>query len=260
MPAHETTDDSISDSRDPWVPAASPTKYSFTRKSLAWSVHLLTASGAVCCLLALEATCASQWRLALGWLLLAVIVDAVDGTLARLVDVKNVLPSFDGALLDNLIDFTSYVMVPAIIIHRSEVLPAAVSLWVASAICLASTYQFCQHDAKTPDHFFKGFPSYWNITALYLLAMNLNQRTNLLIVSSLLLLVFVPIKYVYLTRTEEHRTLSLTLTAVWSVMVMGILWQLPEPNPMLVWSSMLYFVYYLSMSLYLTVGPKRQST
>ncbi len=99
-------------------------EHSGIRRALAWGVHLLTASGVVCCLLALEATYASQWRTALAWLVLAVIIDAIDGTFARLVKVRKVLPDFDGTLLDNLIDFTNYVIVPALIIHRAQLLPA----------------------------------------------------------------------------------------------------------------------------------------
>lgn len=252
MPERETIDSSTSRSG---AEAASPTSqqnYSIVRRALAWGVHLLTASGAVCCLLALEATFASDWRSALAWLVVAVFIDAIDGTLARLVEVKKVLPSFDGTLLDNLIDFVSYVIVPALIIHRAQLLPASVSFWIASAICLASAYQFCQSDAKTPDHFFTGFPSYWNIAALYLLAMKLSELANLAIVAGLVLLVFVPIKYVYVTRTVQYRALTLTLTTIWSVMAACILWQLPDPSPPLVWSSLLFFVYYVGMSLYLT--------
>lgn len=234
-------------------------EHSGIRRALAWSVHLLTASGVVCCLLALEATYASQWRTALAWLVLSVMIDAVDGTFARLVNVKNVLPDFDGALLDNLIDFTNYVIVPALIIHRAQLLPANISFWMACAICLASAYQFCQNDAKTPDHYFKGFPSYWNIAALYLLSMHLSPQLNLAIVAALVLMVFVPIKYIYVTRTKPYHKITWPLTVVWAAMALAILWQLPAPNRMLVWFSMLYFLYYFFVSLYLTLRPRAQS-
>ena len=246
----ETSDD---------VPLAAESRESSgVRQALAWGVHLLTASGVVCCLLALEATFASQWRSALAWLLVAVIIDAVDGTLARLVEVKKVLPHFDGALLDNLIDFANYVIVPALIVHRAQLLPANVSFCMACAVCLASTYQFCQNDAKTPDHFFKGFPSYWNVTALYLLSMGLSPLVNLTIMAGLVLMVFVPIKYIYVTRTKACRTITLPLTALWAVMATCILWQLPDPHRWLVWTSLLYVAYYFGMSLYLTFGSRRQ--
>ncbi len=223
------------------------------RRALAWSVHVFTASGVVCCLLAVEATYAAQWRAAFAWLVVAVLIDAVDGTLARKVKVKAVLPDFDGTLLDNLIDFTNYVIVPALIIHRAQLLPASVSLWVACMICLASAYQFCQRDAKTPDHYFTGFPSYWNIAALYLLSMGLSRPLNLAIIIALVLLVFVPIKYIYVTRTKPYQMITWPLTLIWAVMAIVMLWQLPTPNIVLVWVSQLYVAYYVCMSLYLTL-------
>ena len=196
----------------------------------------------------------------LAWLVLAVIIDAIDGTFARLVDVKSVLPNFDGTLLDNVVDYANYVIVPAWIIHRAQLVPDGISLCIASSICLASCYQFCQNDAKTPDHFFKGFPSYWNVVALYLLAMGLSPRQNLAIVAALVVMVFVPIKYIYVTRTREYRTITFPLTAAWAVLAMIILWQLPNPQPLLVWSSTLYFLYYFCISLSLTLRPLPQAS
>lgn len=238
---------------------AGPARTFATRRLAAWSVHLLTASGAVFCLLALDATYASDWRRALFWLVIAVAVDAVDGTLARMARVKDVVPTFDGTTLDNMIDFVSYVIVPAMIIHRSGVLPAEASFASVCAICLGSTFQFCQGDAKTPDHYFTGFPSYWNITAMYLLAMKLSPEMNLAIVITLVLLVFVPVKYIYVNRTRPFRRITLPLTVVWSLMGLAILWQLPDPQPWLVWTSLIYVAYYAAMSVYLTLRMRRQT-
>jgi phosphatidylcholine synthase len=139
---------------------------------------------------------------------MAVIIDAVDGTFARLVDVKAVLPNFDGTLLDNLVDYANYVIVPAWIIHRAHLVPDGISLCIASSICLASCYQFCQNNAKTSDHFFRGFPSYWNVVSLYLLALGLSPLLNLAIVVTLIFMVFVPVKYIYVTRTREYRAIT----------------------------------------------------
>lgn len=234
-------------------------RVSVAQRLLAWAVHLLTASGVVWSLLALQATFESQWRQALGWLVVAVIVDSADGTLARLIGVRRVLPHFDGTLLDNLVDFTNYVITPALILHRADLMPPATSFWAACAMCLASAYQFCQQDAKTPDHYFTGFPSYWNVTALYLLAMDLGAATNLAIVVVLIVLVFVPIKYIYVTRTKEHRSLTLTLTAVWSALALVMLYQIPDVHPLLPWASLLFVGYYFGMSVYLTLAPRPHS-
>ena len=240
--------------------AAQQIEHSRLQRARAWSVHLLTASGVFCCLLALEATYASEWRAALAWLLLAVIIDAVDGTFARYFRVKAVLPNFDGALLDNLVDFINYVIVPALIIHRAQLVPAKCSFAIACAICLASAYQFCQGDAKTADNYFKGFPSYWNVTALYLLSAGFDRIANLIIIAALIIMVFVPIKYIYVTRTKEYQTITWPLTIGWAVLAIIILWQLPQPNPLLVGISSLYFVYYFLMSLYLTIRPRLPAT
>jgi phosphatidylcholine synthase len=248
------------ESRDDCRTGSAGRQYSKVRRGLAWCVHLLTASGVVCCLFALEATGQSQWRTALAWLVLAVIIDAADGTFARLVDVKAVLPNFDGTLLDNVVDYANYVIVPAWIIHRAHLVPDGISLYIASSICLASCYQFCQNDAKTSDHFFKGFPSYWNVVALYLLALGLSPLQNLAIVAALVVMVFVPIKYIYVTRTREYRTITFPLTAIWAVMALVTLWQLPNPQPLLVWSSMLYLLYYFCISLSLTLRPPPQAS
>jgi phosphatidylcholine synthase len=229
-------------------------------RGIAWSVHLLTASGAALCLLALRAAAAARWQEAFCWLTAAVLVDGVDGGLARWARVKEVLPHVDGALLDNLIDFTSYVIVPAFILQRSDLLPATVSLAAAATICLASAYQFSNKQAKTGDHYFTGFPSYWNVVVFYLMVMKLGPLANLAIIAVLAVLVFVPIRYVYPSRTARFRPLTLTLTALWGCMVAIMLYEFPDPAPWLVWLSCSYLAYYAGLSAYLMAVPRRVST
>jgi len=219
-------------------------------------VHLLTASGAVWCLLAIEAVMAAQWRAAFAWLSLAVAVDAVDGLLARAVGVSEVLPEFDGALLDNIVDYVSYVFVPALLMDRAQLFPREWSLMLCGAICVASGYQFCQTDAKMSEHAFKGFPSYWNIVALYLLVGGMSPLANSVTVLGLVGLVFVPIPYVYPTRTVPARSWTLALTVLWGLAILAIIWQLPTPMSWLIWGSGLYVVYYVGLSLYLMKRPR----
>ncbi|MEO1998441.1 MAG: CDP-alcohol phosphatidyltransferase family protein [Planctomycetaceae bacterium] len=232
-------------------------EYSFQRRMAAWSIHLLTASGAVWCLLAIDAVVAAEWRVAFGWLALAVAVDAVDGVLARTVGVARVVPGFDGALLDNIVDYVSYVFVPAFLMHRAQLFPPDWSLVLCGAICVASGYQFCQSEAKLPEHAFKGFPSYWNIVALYLLVGELPRVANSLVVLLLMGLVFVPIPYVYPTRTLAARSWTLTLTGLWGIAIVAIIWQLPTPSSWLVWASWLYVAYYVGLSLCLLRQTRR---
>ncbi len=234
-----------------------PTRFSRSRRAVAWTIHLLTASGSVCCLLSIDAGIEHQWRAAFAWLALAVFIDAIDGALARAVGVKEVLPHFNGEQLDNIVDYASYVLVPAVLLYRAELLPTAWAWWAVAGIAMASAYQFCQSDAKTPDHYFKGFPSYWNVVVLYLLAMKLTPIANLIIVLSLIALVFVPIKYVYPSRTPHFRKLTLTLASLWGIALIAIVWQLPEPSTKLVFGSLLFVAYYLGISLYLTFHRPR---
>ena len=226
---------------------------------MAWGVHLFTASGLICLLLAMRAGVSGDWRLAFAWLAVATLIDAVDGVLARRVGVKEVLPGFDGTLLDNVIDFVGYVFVPAFFLYQAELLPPH-AVWVPAAVCIASAFQFCQADAKTADHYFKGFPSYWNVVVLYLLAMRLSPHANLAIVVVLIVLVFVPIKYLYPSRTRRLRRPTLLLTTLWGVMMIGIIAQLPEPAAWLIWTSLLYVAYYLAVSLYLTFKTRDETS
>ena len=138
----------------------------------AWSVHLLTASGAVWALLALAAIDGQRFKLAWGWMALAMLTDALDGPLARRIRVADVLPSIDGALLDNLIDYVNYVVVPAYLVLRAELMPAGTGPAVAGVICLASAFQFVHVEAKTIHGCFRGFPSFWNVVAFYLVLLD----------------------------------------------------------------------------------------
>ncbi|HEY0724091.1 MAG TPA: CDP-alcohol phosphatidyltransferase family protein, partial [Pyrinomonadaceae bacterium] len=134
----------------------------------AWLVHCYTAIGAVVGLYTILAIDKSNFRLAFLLMAVTVIIDATDGALARAARVKAIIPWFDGALLDNLVDFLNYVIVPCLFLLRANLLPAQDALWLAALPIMSSAYGFCQRDAKTADHFFLGFPSYWNIVFFYL--------------------------------------------------------------------------------------------
>lgn len=223
------------------------------RQSLfAWSVHLFTASGAIFSLLAIIAITQQQWPLVFIWMAAAVAVDAFDGILARRAHVKQVLPNFNGSLLDNIIDYQNYVIVPAFFFYSAGILPEAFAVVGAGLTVLASAYQFCQEDAKTDDHYFKGFPSYWNVAVFYLFMLGLNPWLNLALVIFLCILVFVPIKYIYPTRTEANQRLTMTLAIIWALSCIAIILQYPNPDPELVWFSLLYVAYYVGLSLYHT--------
>jgi phosphatidylcholine synthase len=233
-----------------------PVKKSPAQSLSAWSIHLLTASGAVWGFLALLASHEQRWLLAFVWMAVAVAVDSVDGLLARRLGIQTALPNFDGALLDNVVDYFTYVVVPAYLLYQAQLLPAPLAMAGVAMVLLTSAYQFCQVDAKTPDHYFKGFPSYWNIVVFYLFILELGQWFNFVIIAALAVLVFVPIKYIYPSRTEAHRRLTLALIAVWGVANLAILFQFPSPDRRLIWASLLCAGYYSLISLYVTIAPR----
>jgi phosphatidylcholine synthase len=226
---------------------------STAQRGLAWLVHLVTASGAVWGFFSVVAIMNHQWQASFWWIAAAVFADSIDGSLARLFRVKGVLPHFDGELLDNMVDYFTYVVVAALLVYEASLLPAGWEIAGAAAILLASAYQFCQGDAKTADHFFKGFPSYWNIVAFYLFILDLSPWTNLVLVLVLAALVFVPVKYVYPSRTTVLWPVTVALSLLWGVAALILLSQIPDPARWLVWLSLAYLVYYVGLSLYLTL-------
>lgn len=220
----------------------------------AWAVHVFTASGALWGLLAIIAAARHEWGVAFAWMTLALAVDAFDGMLARVARVKEVLPGFDGDLLDNTLDYLNYVFVPAFLIYEAGLLPDRFALVGAAMVCLTSAYQFCQPEAKTDDHFFKGFPSYWNVLAFYLFLGDLDSGINLAILAFFALLVFVPLKWIYPSRMPRWRGLTIAATCVWGAMCIAMLVQFPEPAPWLLYSSLGYVAYYVLVSLYLAAA------
>jgi len=225
-----------------------------------WGVHLFTGFGAVAGLMAIIATSNHNWRAAFAWMIVTLAIDSVDGSLARLFQVKVVLPSFDGALLDNIVDYLTYVIVPAYFIYEAGLVPAKLSVLAGAAVTLASGYQFCQVNAKTDDHYFLGFPSYWNVVVFYLFLLPLPKWVNLAILLLLSVGVFVPIKYLYPSRTAYLRPLNILLTLAWSAAVMMALFRFPEGHQPWIYGSLAYVVYYSVFSLAATLrGMTAQS-
>jgi phosphatidylcholine synthase len=217
------------------------------------AVHLYTASGAVLALLILVAAFQGDAVRALWLMLASLIIDSTDGLLARRLRVSEALPFFDGALLDNIVDYMTYVFAPMVLLWSGGYLPVGTPGVVFAALpLLASSYQFCRVDAKTDDHYFLGFPSYFNVVAFYAIVFEPSAGTLAAVLVACSLLVFVPIRYVYPTRTLAFRGLSLALTALWLMSYAAILLQMPEPDPLLLTFSILYLFYYFGLSLYLS--------
>ncbi|MGE0681122.1 MAG: phosphatidylcholine/phosphatidylserine synthase [Candidatus Binatia bacterium] len=224
---------------------------SLLRTVAAWGVHAYTASGAVVGFLALHATFEEQAREAFLWMLVAVLIDATDGTLARAVEIKRVLPWFDGSKLDDIVDYFTFVIVPVVFLFHMQLLPPSGTLFFVAIPLLASAYGFCQAAAKTPDYFFTGFPSYWNIVAFYLYVGSLPPWFNGLLICGLAICVFIPIRYIYPTRTVPFRHLTNFLGAGWVGVLLVLLFQFPTPSGWLVLFSLYYPLYYTLLSFYL---------
>jgi phosphatidylcholine synthase len=218
------------------------------------AVHLYTASGSILGLLIVLAAFEGDVEAAL-WLGLATLfIDGTDGMLARHFRVKETIPWFDGARLDDIVDYLTYVFAPVVLLFTTGYLPDGALGWVVAALpLLASSYQFCRVDAKTSDHFFLGFPSYWNVVAFYAIVLDLRPTTVAVIVVVCAVLVFVPVRYIYPSRMTSLRGLTLALSAVWAVTYAVLLVQFPSPNPWLVAVSLGYLVYYAGLSGYLTL-------
>jgi phosphatidylcholine synthase len=216
---------------------------------LAWLVHLYTAGSAVLAFLATRAIVEYRFRDAFFWLAAALVIDSTDGVLARAARVSHRIPWFNGAKLDDIVDYLTYVFVPAVFVWRSLLEPDAWALPVTAAMLLSSAYGFNREDAKTSDYFFTGFPSYWNIVVFYLFVMRLTPQVNAMVLIALAALVFVPIRYLYPSRTPKWRGVTLALGIAWGIVLLAVLWRLPDISPPLLWTSFVFPVYYVILSL-----------
>lgn len=194
------------------------------RAAAAWSVHLLTASGVVLGLLALEATDRGEWRLALLWLLAALAVDGIDGSLARMARVKEHAPRIDGDALDLIVDYLNYVLIPAVFIGRAGLVPASLALPLGAAILLSSAYVFVRRDMKTKDNYFRGFPALWNVVALYLFAARPSPEMGAAIVALLAILSFAPIRFVHPFRVPDWQPWLKLVALAWAAATLALLW------------------------------------
>jgi len=219
----------------------------------AWLAHLYTASGAVLAFLAAADIFEHDYRTAFFWLYLQIVVDATDGVLARRVRVRERLPWFNGAKLDDIVDYLCYVFVPALFVWRALLVPDRWAILIVAAMLLSSAYGFNRDDAKTDDHFFLGFPSYWNIAVFYLFVARWPPEVNAAILLALAVLVFVPIRYLYPSRGGAFQRTTVVLGVIWGALMLVMLWQLPAVSRPVFFVSLVFPLYYMAVSLWLEV-------
>ena len=201
-----------------------------TRLSAA-AVHFLTATGAAFALLAFIAAARSDWQWMFIWLGIALIVDSIDGPLARCVRVTSVLPRWSGERLDLIVDFLTYVMVPAFAFSQSQLLPPSSRLAAGVAVVLSSLFHIADQDSKTQEGYFIGFPAIWNVVCLYLFALQPSPAIALAIVAFFVVLTFVPILAVHPFRVKGWRPFTWLVTALWAMAAIGAVAN-PFPSPL----------------------------
>ena len=218
-------------------------------------VHLLTASGAVVGLWGLVAAADGRFRDAFIAMIVATAIDAVDGWLARRLDVRRRTPNIDGARLDDIVDYGTFVVLPAFVLIELDLSPAGWAWPLAAAMLLSSAYGFARTDAKTADAF-TGFPSYWNIAVFYLAAAELSRALNAVAILALAALVFVPIGYVYPTKTPVLRRTTMVLSAIWGAAMFGLILRYPDVPRGWLAATLAFPVYYAVLSLILHARRK----
>ncbi len=201
-----------------------------TLNTQALLVHLFTATGAVFAMLAMLAAAEGNWPLMYLWLVVAFFVDGLDGPLARRYDVKTNAPRFDGVLLDLIIDYLTYVFIPAFALFKSGLLPDWTG-WVAIIlICYASAMYFCDSRMKTDDNSFHGFPGCWNMVVIVMFAVEPNFWVILGLVSVLAVAMFLPLKFIHPVRTRRWRAVSLPMALAWTFFAGWAAWVEFDPE------------------------------
>lgn len=185
----------------------------------AWAVHALTATGAIWAFLALLAVVEGDARMALLWLGVALIVDGIDGPLARWAQVTHRAPRFDGAALDLIVDYLTYVFVPALFVWRFDLLPQEVEIAGCAWILVTSLHLFAKLDMKSEDNHFVGFPAVWNVVVLYFFLLDTGVWTNAAVTLALGLLTFAPVKFLHPFRVRRLRRVTIPMAGLWIVAV-----------------------------------------
>lgn len=212
-------------------------------------VHVFTASGILCALFALLAVLDGAFTRAFAWLGLALFIDGIDGTFARMVDIKRRLPRFSGDKLDLVVDYVTYVFVPVLALLQSKILGGTWGLVLASLILMSSLFHFSDNASKTEDHCFVGFPAIWNIVAFYLFAFPLPEWIGSAVILLCTALTFVPMRWLHPVRVERLIWLNAAATVLWCVAAAATLWSGFPATSWAAWVLILVAIYGLALTL-----------
>ena len=200
-----------------------------------WAVHLLTASGAAFALLATLAAMAGDWTATFAWLGAALFVDGIDGPLARQFRVEERVPWFDGAILDLVIDYATYVFIPALVLARADILPPPLAIPGAIAVAVVGAIYFADTRMKTADYGFRGFPAVWNAVVFVLMVFAPPPAFSAALIAAFLLLTFAPIEFIHPFRVRRVRPLTLAMTLAWAVFALLSVLAALQPPTIVLW-------------------------
>lgn len=225
------------------------------KTTAAYGVHILTALGAGLGLWAIILTYDGFYQEAIWVLAISAIIDSIDGALARIVKTKEHAPKIDGALMDNIVDFITWTVAPLLWLYATM----EITTWVLLICAVASAFGFSNKKAKTEDNFFLGFPSYWNIVAFYIFLLNLPSEFASAVLLMFVVVTFLPVKFVYPTRTSFLRPLTIVLGVFFTLQLLTLLYYFDESPPWLVYSSFAFPFYYFGLSFYMNVKTAETS-
>ncbi len=214
-----------------------------------FSVHLFTASGGAVAVLALYAAIERNFPACFAWLGLALFIDGIDGTLARAAKVHVTAAAIDGAILDLVIDFLTYVLVPVVALWRSDLMPTQVSFWIGLVITIASALYFADTRMKTDDLWFRGFPATWNILVLYLFVLRLPWVASAAILLAATAMMFSPIVFVHPLRVVKLRRLTIAMTVAWFALATAAIVENLSPSPWVTGGLLATAAYFLALPL-----------
>jgi phosphatidylcholine synthase len=227
-----------------------------TPRLQALAVHLLTASGAVLAMFAMLAAVQEKWSLMFLWLVVALIVDGIDGPLARKYDTQKNWPTYDGVLMDLIVDYLTYVFIPAFALFQSGLLPGWTGWLAIIVICYGSVVYFADTRMKTTDKSFAGFPACWNMVVLVLFATRPGEMVILLVVLLLTVAMFTNLKFIHPTRTKRWNTLSLAVCVAWIVLAGWAAWWDFQEGPVAKWLLVLTSLYLVFAGIVQQVVPE----
>jgi len=218
-------------------------------------VHILTALGAALGVWAVVLIYDGFYQHAIWVLAASAVIDSVDGTLARAADTKKNAPEIDGGLMDNIIDYVTWTLAPMLWIYATMHLP----VWVLGICAMASAFGFSNTQAKTDDHFFRGFPSYWNIVVFYIFLLHIPVGYASAIMLMFALVTFLPVKFLYPSRTDYLQTLTLVLGTIFMLQLIALMYYFDKSPALLVYSSFIFPFYYFGLSFYMNIKSSETS-